>query len=133
MNAVGFIVSNNFLPYFSDHGEYNGYVAISPDCKFHNVHYDDINVDVHGGVTYSEPVILKENSFGSGRKIKEEYTGKKNPILGIGESVFGSIEDIGDDWWIIGFDTNHYMDTKKYWNKDRVISEVKFLMEQILK
>lgn len=37
-----------------DTGWGNGYVKLPKGHKYYGVHYDDIPVDVHGGLTYSE-------------------------------------------------------------------------------
>ena len=34
-------------------GEYNGYVSLPPEHPWHGVSYDDIPVEIHGGLTYS--------------------------------------------------------------------------------
>lgn len=39
---------------FCQTGWGNGYVHLPPEHPFHGVHYDEIPVDVHGGLTYSE-------------------------------------------------------------------------------
>jgi len=60
-----------------------GYVAVSPGHPWHRKHYDDIDADVHGGLTFSAP--CREGS----------------PICHVpqpGES---------DDVWWVGFDCNH--------------------------
>lgn len=59
-----------------------GYIEIPKDHKYYGVEYDDINVDVHGGWTYSE------------------YTYNNYPI----ESDINA-------WWI-GFDCAHWNDAK---------------------
>lgn len=41
--------------------------------------------------------------------------------------------EIGNDWWIFGFDTFHYGDDKYNWDKQAVIQETMNLMEQIEK
>jgi len=34
-------------------GAWCGYVGVGPDHPLHGVQYDDVDVDVHGGLTYS--------------------------------------------------------------------------------
>ncbi len=36
----------------------NGYVAIPADNKLFGKHYDNINVNIHGGLTFSEDAII---------------------------------------------------------------------------
>ena len=116
MEAVAFIRSNDWFPSYSflKHGSHNGYVAVPPTNRYHGKHYDE-DVDVHGGLTFSEPVV------GNGRL---------NPILEDAEYITDNTE-IGDDWWIFGFDTMHYGDNPEIWDREAVIEETKRLMEQL--
>ena len=134
MKAVGFIVPNQWLCRVMDFGHSNGYVAVSPDSLVHGKHYDLLeNILVHGGLTFSEPVIYKERTFGSDSLIRPEYVGRRNFLLDLAIEVSGNLSDIEDDWWIVGFDTCHYGDNSENWSEDRVIEEVKRLMDQIEK
>ena len=113
--VVAFIRSNEwFKSTMVEHGTHNGYI------------------DVHGGITFSEPAISGEESIGSKRKINPRYVGKRNPILDNAEFITDNTE-IGNDWWIFGFDTFHYGDDKYNWDKQAVIQETMNLMEQIEK
>jgi hypothetical protein len=49
------LVENTWLP-FDARGWGNGYVDLPKTHPMYGVQYDDINVDVHGGLTYSEEV-----------------------------------------------------------------------------
>ena len=89
---------------------------------------EDFNV--HGGITFSEPAIIGEESIGSKRKINPEYVGKRNLILNGAEFITNNTE-IGDDWWIFGFDTAHYGDNKYNWDKEAVIEETISMMERL--
>lgn len=132
MKAVGFIVPKQKLCNFMDFGHSNGYVAVSPDSVVHGKHYDLLeNISVHGGLTFSEPVINKERTFVGDFLIRPEYVGRRNSLLDSAIEVSGSLSDIEDDWWIVGFDTCHYGDNSENWSEDRVIEEVKRLMDQI--
>lgn len=130
--VVAFIKSNEwFKSTLVGHGTHNGYVAVPPTNKYHGKSYLDVEgIDVHGGITFSEPVINGEESFGSRRKYNSKYIGKKNPILDDVEFITDNTE-VGDDWWIFGFDTFHYNDNEYNWNKQAVIQETKYLMKQI--
>jgi len=75
------------------HGWGNGYVKLPAGHKYYGVHYDDIPVDVHGGLTYSEQE---------------------------------------GDYWVVGFDTAHYMDNENTWPKERVIEEAERLRDQLM-
>jgi len=51
------ILQNTWLPRsISDHGWGNGYVKIVPGHKYHGKNYDDIDVMVSGGLTFSEEI-----------------------------------------------------------------------------
>lgn len=105
MKAV--ILENTWLTRgLMDFGWGNGYVLIPIGHKLHGKHYDDINVSVHGGLTYSE-------------LITEEII-----------KHFGlDVEDIGK--WAIGFDTVHYGDSLDVWTKEKVEEETDNLLKQL--
>lgn len=132
--AVAFIRGNDWRRWLSfiSHGEANGYVAVPPGNGYHGRHYDDIeDIDVHGGLTYSEPAVLGEVSFASKTPIRPEYVGRRNPIFDNAEYVDGKPEDIGDDWWVFGFDTFQFDDNPEEWDREAVIRETLHLMEQL--
>lgn len=64
------------------------------------------------------------------RKINSKYVGKRNPILDDVEFITDNTE-IGDDWWIFGFDTFHYGDNEYDWDKQAVVQETRYLMKQL--
>lgn len=134
MKAVGFIVPNLDRVIFMESGHSNGYVAVSPDSVVHGKHYDLLeNISVHGGLTFSEPVIYKERTFGSNSSIPPEFVGCRNSLLDSAIEVSGNLSDIEDDWWIVGFDTSHCGDTPENWPEAKVVEEVKKLIDQIEK
>lgn len=92
-----------------DFGWGNGYVLIPKDNHFHGKHYDDINinVDVHGGLTFSRLVDAK---------MVEDWELDK--------------EDEGK--WCVGFATSHYDDNLSKWSKEKVQEETERLKEQLL-
>lgn len=99
MKAVAFIRKITWsIPVLLDCGDYNGYVAIPPGNKYYGKSYGEItlDIDVHGGLTYSEPVILGEKTFVAGIPISPEYIGKRNYILEDAEYITDNTE-IGDD------------------------------------
>ena len=87
----------------------NGYVIIPKGHELHGKHYDDINVDVHGGLTYSD-------------KLTEDIA-----------SMFFPKDDLKDDigGWLVGFDCAHYGDTLETCPKEYVESETEKLREQL--
>jgi hypothetical protein len=86
------IINVNKSRSYMDCGEANGYLVI--DDKNHpwfGKHYNDISVDVHGGLTYSESV--------NARTVKHFDDITEN--------------DVGS--WLIGFDTCHFGDSTDNW------------------
>jgi hypothetical protein len=71
----------------------NGYVAVEPDHPWYGVHCEEIECDVHGGLTFGE---------------------------------------LQGGYWVVGFDTGHYMDTLENWPMERVIQETQALRVQAL-
>lgn len=81
----------------------NGYVVLPPGHPWHGVDYDEINVDVHGGLTFSRAA----NNL--------------------------SWAEIEPDWldgWVIGWDTAHFDDSLEEWPKERVIEQTLYLLQQ---
>src|SRR5574342_308969 len=100
-----FIIKNTWLT-FTNHGWGNGYVLIPTDSPLHGMHYNDIDVDIHGGITFSE--LIDEN-------LANQW--------GI------SPDNIG--LWAVGFDTAHFMDTEDKWPKEAVQAETDLLAERL--
>lgn len=93
-----------------DKGWGNGYVVIPVGHPAHGKHYDSIDVEVHGGLTFSELIdekMLKEWAANHGL----------------------TADDIGK--WVVGFDTCHYADNQNNWPKDAVQKETDKLAAQI--
>jgi len=92
---------------------YNGYVALTKDHPDHGKNYDEINVNVHGGLTFSE--------HGS----EDERDGE---ILFPDKSLY----------WV-GFDTAHSGDWMSYapqrggrkWSLEDVSKETEYLAKQL--
>lgn len=70
-------------PHTSFLSHYCGYVILPKGHKLEGKHYDDINVDVHGGLTFSDETVVFNYT---GEKLKEEKH------------------------WMIGFDCAHSYD-----------------------
>ncbi len=85
----------------------NGYVIIPKGHAMHGKHYDDIPVDVHGGLTFGQPVSDL--------------------------SDWDEIENESSDSWVVGFDTCHYGDNKENWCKENVKKELDNLEKQLQK
>lgn len=103
-----FIRKNTFLPSIS-HGFGNGYVLIPEDHPYHGISYENIRVDVHGGLTFSEIV-------------DEEFIKDWKDSL--------SEEDLGS--WCVGFDTYHFGDNLLKWSEENVEKETIRLKEQLI-
>lgn len=86
-----------------DLGWGNGYVAVPPGHPLHGMFYNDIDIDIHGGLTYSGPT----DNWQPGT-LPEELVGK--------------------DYWAIGFDTAHCDDTIAKWPKEAVQAEADRLL-----
>ena len=101
-----FVKENTWLP-MMPHGWGNGYVILPKGHKLHGKHYDEIDVNVHGGLTFSEPA---------------------------NECVeWAEIDEKDKDGWIVGFDTAHYSDTILNWPKSAVMMETENLKSQLEK
>lgn len=105
---VGFLGSSNSRVRFGGWG--NGYIIIPPGHKLYGIHYDDIAsmyaIHAHGGLTFGEV-------------LTPEYC-----------EAFGLLEDfIG--YYMIGFDTMHFMDDLNSWPYSQVFAETCFLEERV--
>ena len=94
-------------------GYANGYVAVPPEHPYHGKHYDDVDVEIHGGLTFSE----------NASEIKDwtEDTECLN---------FNNIQEIPNNYWVFGFDTFHYADDEKL-DRTWCVAETERLMEQL--
>lgn len=102
-----------------------GYVGVGPDHPAHGKQYDDVDVEVHGGLTYAE-----------------KCQGHVCHVPAPGEP---------DDLWWLGFDCSHFMDLApgslaiehrfpttigildrgRYWTVEDVTTETRRLAEQL--
>lgn len=96
-------------------GYANGYVAVSPEHSMHGKNYNDVDVDVHCGLT-----------FGADARTVKEW--KDIECLG-----FDSIDEVPDDYWVFGFDTMHCYDNLQTCNKEWCIEETLRLKKQLAK
>lgn len=92
---------------FPDSGNFNGYIAVTPEHPFYGKDYDEVNAMlhkkdfyVHGGLT-----LASDSSF--------------CPHLPTEHHQF----------WILGFDTRHASDTAEYWTEERTWEEADKLMQ----
>ena len=83
----------------------NGYAVLPIGHKYHSIDYYNIDVDVHGGLTFS---CLAD------------------------ELDWPEIIESDKGCWIIGFDTAHYGDSLNNWpDENSVMREVQRLIKQI--
>lgn len=85
----------------------NGYVLIPENNVLHGKHYDDIDVNIHGGLTFSE---LVDNDMVEKWQLDRTDLGK----------------------WCVGFDTFHFRDCLSNWSKEQVQLEAERLREQLM-
>lgn len=79
----------------------NGYVALPPSHPYYDKPYEEIPVDVHGGLTYGK--MATQLHFPS----------------------------IPSNHYIVGFDTAHFGDSTSYWTRERVLEEAQSLQQQL--
>lgn len=100
-----------------DFGWGQGYVLLPKIHPFYGRHYDGINVDIHGGLTFSDK--FESKNF---LKWIEEYE--------IGGDITIDNYKFFDDYWMIGFDTSHAGDDSFRWTKNNVLIETNNLLDQ---
>lgn len=99
---LSFIKENTWLPGMK-HGWGNGYVVVFNNHPMYGKGYDEVPVDVHGGLTF----------FGCANdfpELTEEFEGG----------------------WVFGFDTAHYNDDMERWPKEAVERETENLKSQFV-
>jgi len=101
------LITKNTWNTFSKCGWGNGYVAIPKGNKFYGMPYNNIPVNVHGGLTFSE---LVDEDFMTQWELTDDYLGM----------------------WVVGFDTCHYGDNKEKWTKEKVQEETDDLLNQLI-
>ena len=92
----------------SSAGYANGYVAIPKEHPLYGVSYNNVDIDIHGGLTYAEYSEFTNKNFD---KYKVELLDGELP----------------NGYWVFGFDTMHYMDSIVNCPREWCIMEVKRL------
>ena len=82
-------------------GYANGYVALPEDHKWYSMHYDEIPVDIHCGLTYSDYLVS-----------------------------CSTLLHFRNDLWVVGFDTRHGGDNLDNWSRENCYNEVMELVKQ---
>lgn len=124
-----------FILFYPRLGCTNGYVAIPPTNKYYRYDYMDSklpSLDVHGGITFSEAAVYKDKTYMSNLRIRPEYVSKRLVQFDGCEYLNGNHE-VPDNWWVIGFDTNHAGDSPMVWTKEAVSAETMRLAGQLEK
>ncbi len=103
-----FIKKNTWTLTMFGSGWGNGYVLIPKGHSLHGVHYDNIDVDVHGRLTFSQEV--DSDLLTHWKELDENDIGK----------------------WVVGFDTSHLGDTLENWTEERVEIETEYLKQQLV-
>ena len=93
---------------FFNHGFGCGYVVLPKEHPCFKMDYEGINVDVHGGLTFS----TESNNL-------------------IGKESWEQLTDEDKDCWVVGFDTCHWDDNESNWSEKAVILETKSLSKQL--
>lgn len=110
---------SGFSKRYFEYGWGNGYVLLPKNHPFYNIDYDNINVYVHGGLTYS-------NLFKS-----KEFSKWVENLEFDGDVTYENF-NFFNDYWMIGFDTSHLGDTEYSCPKSYVMNETISLLNQCL-
>ena len=116
------IIENHMkrIPNFHfDFGWGNGYVLLPINHPLYGKGYDDIDIEIHGGLTFGQ-------SFDSTRFL--EWIENRQ--------IFGDVTKENhikfNNYWMIGFDTNHYGDDLESCSLEFVKYETAFLLDRCL-
>ena len=97
---------------FTSAGYANGYVAVPKGHPLYGVSYSEVDIDVHGGLTFAGKSEVVNLHFD---KSKTEYLDG----------------DLPDGYWVFGFDTMHFMDSIDNRPREWCISETNRLKQQL--
>lgn len=103
----------------ADVGWGNGYILIPKNHPFYKIHYDDIHINIHGGLTFSD-------EFNSENFLK--WINNRELVGDVTLENFDKFEG----YWIIGFDCAHFGDNSFNCSKEYVIEETNDLLEKCL-
>ena len=97
-------------------GTHNGYVILDRNHPISGMYYSDIDekydIEVHGGITFADQLSIFKHSTDL----------SKTPEL----------LDY-QDYWVIGFDTQHADDNAEKWNAESTLKETDAFAEQLMK
>lgn len=104
--------------FFANGGYANGYVAVPPEHPYYGKDYDNVPVEIHGGLTFDSDAA----------SINLSTTGDWDNLEFLGEET-----SLPNDFWVFGFDTLHYGDGITNWPRERCVEETLNLKEQLEK
>lgn len=102
-----------------DCGWGNGYILIPEYHPFYGKHYDDIDINIHGGLTYSNK-FESDNFFNWIKNLEID-----------GDITLNNYKEF-DGYWMFGFDTAHSGDNVFNCSKQYVINETENLLNQCI-
>ena len=114
-----FLKPNQEILLHFEYGWGNGYVLLPPNHPFHGKQYENLSINIHGGLTYGE--FFKSDQFINWIGYREFY----------GDINMDNYQKF-QNYWIIGFDTAHCDDNLLTCSKEFVINETNDLLEQCL-
>ena len=97
-------------------GTHNGYVILDRNHPISGMYYSDIDekydIEVHGGITFSNRLSTFKHS-----------------------TDFSETPELLDyqDYWVLGFDTQHAGDNAEKWNAESTLKETERFAEQLMK
>ena len=107
------------FPVLVEYGWGIGYVLLPYNHPFWGKDYDDISIDVHGGLTFGGKFDFERF---------EKWLGNRQFFGDVNLKNYKRF----DNYWMIGFDTAHYGDNPSDQSKDFVLKETNYLLEQCL-
>lgn len=111
-----FIINNSM-------GHRCGYIEVPRDSKFFGKRYDDIDIDIHGGFTYSEPYLLDRiDSWFIGFDCAHLYDLKDESIMGKKEKEFFEDREV---FFQHGYGV--------LWTEEMVVNELMRAIDDLLK
>lgn len=101
----GFIKQNGM----GEHKWRCAYVVVPKENKLYEREYNELSLDVHGGVTFSE--------YG------DVFSGRTD----------GELKTLKDDDWVLGIDFAHGGDSMDIWDLDAVEEELKHFIDEVIR
>ena len=93
-------------------GYANGYVAVPEGHPLYGVSYSEVDLDIHGGLTFAEKSSVVHACFD---EVNIEYLDGELP----------------NGYWVFGFDTMHYLDNIENCPREWCVAETNRLKRQL--